>query len=168
MLMRSVKVVRPSMANLTVSANTMFSQTMRCVFREISTASATLEGSSSTITISAASMAASEPMFPMAIPTSALASEGASLIPSPMNTVVPFDSVMISSSFEVLSAGRSSDSKRSSPNSFDIDSATDLPSPVSMQALNPIPFSLSTASRDSSFRESEISMWPAYLPSTAT
>ena len=44
---------------------------------------AALEGMSSMRTTSAASTAASEPMAPMAIPTSARASTGASLMPSP-------------------------------------------------------------------------------------
>ena len=51
---------------------------------------AILEGSSVIKTISAASIAASEPKPPIAIPTSARASTGASLIPSPTNTSFPF------------------------------------------------------------------------------
>ena len=47
------------------------------------TDAATLEGMSSMRATSAASMAASEPMAPMAIPPSARASTGASLMPSP-------------------------------------------------------------------------------------
>ena len=49
------------------SANTMFCFTMRSVFREIRMARAILEGRSSIRTMSAASIAASEPMLPMAI-----------------------------------------------------------------------------------------------------
>ena len=161
MLMRSVKVVRPSMANLTPSANTMFSMTMACVLLEIATASATFDGRSSTMTMSAASIAASEPRFPMAIPTSALASEGASFMPSPTKTVLPSEPSIRASSLEVLSEGRRSASKPSSPNSPEMPSAADLLSPVSMYDLIPISLSFSIASLESCFSVSDIRMCPA-------
>ena len=58
--------------------------------RDSRTASAILDGLSSISTTSAASMAASLPSAPIAIPTSARASTGASLMPSPTKATVPF------------------------------------------------------------------------------
>ena len=52
-------------------------------------------------------MAASEPSAPIAIPTSALESEGASFMPSPTNITEPNDLSIISESFSTLSDGRS-------------------------------------------------------------
>ncbi len=49
-----------------------------------------LNGSSSISTMSAASIAASDPMAPMAIPISALERTGASLMPSPTNASFSF------------------------------------------------------------------------------
>ena len=61
------------------------SYTMRIHLRAILIALEIFSGSSSISTISAASIAASEPRAPMAIPMSALDNTGASLIPSPTN-----------------------------------------------------------------------------------
>ena len=74
-------------------------------------AAAILDGSSVMITTSAASMAASLPRPPMAIPMSALARTGASLMPSPTNTSLPFDDLdaMIFSTSSTLSPGSSSE-----------------------------------------------------------
>ena len=69
---------------LTASANTMFCCTIRTVFLAIAYATAILPGSSSIKTMSAASIAASWPIAPIAIPTSARIKTGASLIPSPV------------------------------------------------------------------------------------
>ncbi len=95
------------MANLTMSENQMFCFTILWVFLEMSIALMILEGLSSMMTMSAASTAASEPRLPMATPTSALASEGASLMPSPTNMVDPSEFSRIFSSSAVLPAGRS-------------------------------------------------------------
>ena len=67
-------------------------------------------GSSSISTISAASIAASEPIAPMAIPMSALVRTGASLIPSPTNASFAFSDFLPSNSstFATLSDGSSS------------------------------------------------------------
>ncbi len=67
-------------------------------------------GSSSISTTSAASMAASEPMAPMAMPMSARPSTGASLMPSPTKASFSFSDLFFSSSstFATLSAGSSS------------------------------------------------------------
>ena len=75
----------PRMRNspFTARANTIFSRTMRRHLRAMSMAWMSLAGSSSISTTSAASMAASEPMPPMAMPTSARDRTGASLTPSP-------------------------------------------------------------------------------------
>ena len=54
-------------------------------------ASATFIGESVMSTTSAVSIAASEPSPPIAIPTSALAITGASLIPSPTKATFPWD-----------------------------------------------------------------------------
>ena len=72
-----------------MGAKTMFCRTIRSVFREIFMARAILEGLSSISTMSAASMAASEPMAPMAMPMSARVSTGASLMPSPTKASLP-------------------------------------------------------------------------------
>jgi len=61
----------------------MFWRIIPMVLREMPMAMAIFLGSSSMMTTSEASMAASEPMAPMVIPMSALTSDGASLIPSP-------------------------------------------------------------------------------------
>lgn len=75
---------RSRTATFAAIANAMFCLAIPRVRRAMRTDAATLEGMSSMRTTSAASMAASEPMAPMAIPTSARASTGASLMPSPL------------------------------------------------------------------------------------
>lgn len=69
---------------------TMFCFTIDSVFLEILTIDAILRTSSSISTTSAASIAASDPMLPMAMPISALVSTGASLMPSPTNASFSF------------------------------------------------------------------------------
>ena len=97
--------VRNIMANLIARAMTMFCTTMLCILLYAPIDSGTLEGLSSMITTSAASIAASDPIQPMAMPTSARASYGESLIPSPTKTVVPLLFSMASSSLPILSSG---------------------------------------------------------------
>ena len=85
-------------------------------------------------TISAASIAASEPMAPIAIPISALESTGASLIPSPTKasfSLLPF-LASSSSTFATLSPGKSSLYTSSISSSAATESATVLESPVSI------------------------------------
>ena len=97
------------MANFTPRANTMFSQTILRTFLDSLMHTGIFDGESSIMTISAASMAASEPRPPMAMPTSDIARDGASLIPSPTYTTVPeVLASMISFRAAVLSAGSSS------------------------------------------------------------
>ncbi len=71
-------------------AKIIFSLAMRIVFLEIEIAKSILDGSSVIITTSEASMAASAPNPPIAIPISANAKTGASLIPSPTKITFPF------------------------------------------------------------------------------
>ncbi len=74
---------RSSTSAFIKSAKTIFCFTILKVFLEIFTTCAIFLTSSSIRTTSAASIAASEPILPIAIPTSTLVSTGASLIPSP-------------------------------------------------------------------------------------
>ena len=83
----------PSIRNtlLIPSAMIIFCITILFVAFATSIASTSFDGSSVIRTTSAASIAASEPSPPIAIPTSALARTGASLIPSPTNaSLLPF------------------------------------------------------------------------------
>ena len=118
-------------------ASQMFSLTMRRHLREILMPLAIFRGSSSMRTISAASMAASDPMAPIAMPISARDKTGASLIPSPTKASFP-DPVRCASSFstaETLSEGISSQRTSSMPNCEATARATLLRSPVSMTTL---------------------------------
>ena len=84
---------------------------MLMVLRAIRIASEICCGSSYISTTSAASMAASEPIAPIATPMSARASTGASLMPSPTKASIPspaFFCESSSSTFSTLSAGKSS------------------------------------------------------------
>lgn len=88
-------VVNPKVESINTAtfipmANIVFCWAMPIVLREISMAFAIFDGLSSIKTTSAASMAASLPSAPIAIPTSARANTGASLIPSPTNARVLF------------------------------------------------------------------------------
>ena len=128
--------------SLTVSANTTFCFAIASVFLAISISCSSLDGSSVMMTTSAASMAASEPRPPMAIPTSALASTGASLIPSPTNKSLPFSdfAAMSFSTSSTLFSGSSSACTSSKPSALPTRSATALLSPVSITVLMPLAF----------------------------
>ncbi len=144
---------------------------------------AILLGLSSMMTISAASIAASLPRAPIAIPMSALARTGASLMPSPTNArylrfpcAVPWllpdcsDCFFRSSStILTLSAGISSEWYSPMPSFSAIWLATSLRSPVSITVC-PTPRSSKDfiACALSSFIWSLMTMCPAYLPSMAT
>ena len=148
-------------ANLTMSAKAIFSYTMRMHFLEILIACAIFTGLSSIKTTSAASIAASEPRAPIAIPISALASTGASLIPSPTNASISlFPFLPISSStFVTLSAGRRLPYTSSTPS----ESATSFPtfsrSPVNITVfLTPAFLSFSMASFESGLTSSDITI----------
>ena len=128
-------------------------------------------GSSSMRTISAASMAASEPRAPMAIPISALESTGASFIPSPTNASFSFSplAAMSFSTSSTLSPGRSSLLTSSTPSSLPTASATFLASPVSMTTFStPAALRPLMASFAFGLTTSDMSIYPAYFPSTAT
>ena len=149
----------------------MFWCTILNVFLDIFMAVAILAGSSSISTMSAASIAASEPSAPIAIPISALESTGASLIPSPTNASTSFLSLLPRSfsTSSTLSAGRSSLLTTSMPSSLPTASATFLASPVSITTLlTPAFFNDLTACADVGLTTSDIIIQPAYVPSTAT
>ena len=115
-------------------------------------------------TTSAASMAASEPMPPMATPTSARESTGASLMPSPTNTSAPLSlfSFKSASTRSTLSAGKSCACTSSSPSSAPTRSPTACASPVSITVfLTPNSLSLRMASVASGFTSSEMTRCPA-------
>ena len=95
-------------STFTPNAKAMFSLTIFIVLLEIFIAVTTLDGLSSIITTSAASITASEPRPPIAIPMSALVKTGASLMPSPANITLPLEFVISSSNLFTLSSGKSS------------------------------------------------------------
>ncbi|AAO36462.1 NAD-dependent DNA ligase [Clostridium tetani E88] len=80
---------KESTTNLIPKENIIFSQTIFLVLLAISIPFIILKGLSCIITISDASIAASEPNPPIAIPMSALAKTGASFTPSPTKTNLP-------------------------------------------------------------------------------
>ena len=90
---------------LTMMPSQMLCRAIRTVSRPISTALAVREMSSTSITASADSLAAVAPFAPIAMPTSAAASTGASFTPSP--TMITGRSATAATSC-TLSAGRHS------------------------------------------------------------
>ena len=151
-------------------ANTMFWYTIERHLRLILMAFEIFNGSSSIKTMSAASIAASEPIAPIAMPMSARPSTGASLMPSPTNASFSFSGFPCkrASTFSTFPAGKSSLYTSSMPSSPATASATFFASPVSMTVLRtPAAFNARTASFACGFTTSEITMWPAYLPSMA-
>ena len=146
---------------LTTSANTMFSYTMRMHLREMLMALEIFIGSSSISTTSAASIAASEPIAPIAMPMSARERTGASLMPSPTKASLAFG-LFSASSFSTcvtLSAGSSSLWTSSTPRFFATCSATRFVSPVSMTVFcAPVRLMAAIASFASGFSMSEITM----------
>ena len=158
-------------ATFTATANTMFWWAIRSVWRAMRMATATSDGLSSISTTSAASMAASDPMAPIAMPTSARASTGASFMPSPTNARVASSSreSISPSTWSSLSWGRSSAWNSSIPSSRATTSAVTSRSPVSMTVRRtPCSLSARTACPASGFTSSETCTCPAYAPSTAT
>ena len=162
---------RKSTSSFTAMANTTFCMAMPMVRRAMAMAVAILDGLSSMSTTSAASIAASEPSAPMAIPTSARASTGASLMPSPTKTVFSL-SVSVFKMFSImltLSAGRSSEWHSSMHSFCATSSPTSRRSPVSMTVFfTPSSFREPMASCESSLMMSATTIWPTYTPSTAT
>ena len=98
------------------------------VYLEISIANGILLKSSFIITISLASIATSDPAFPIDIPISALFNTGASLTPSPTNILKEL--LSISSYILYLSVGNISYLISSIPSFLPIASATSFLSPV--------------------------------------
>ena len=127
-------------------------------------------GSSSIRTTAAASMAASDPMAPMAMPISARERTGASLMPSPTKASFFFAGFCcsISSTLATLSPGSSSLYTWSTPSSSATCWATVRTSPVSMTVFStPAPRRASIAALAVGFTTSAIRICPAYAPSTA-
>ena len=152
-------------------ANHAFSLAIKIVRQDSSMASAIFEGLSSISTTSAASMAASLPKAPIAIPTSARANTGASLIPSPTKAIVSsvFFSLMRRSMWLTLSAGSNSAKYSVTLVCSATCSTTSLLSPLNITVLlTPNCFKASIAFTASAFSWSEITIWPAYSPSIAT
>ena len=114
-----------------------------------------------TSTTSAASIATSVPA-PIAIPTLALVSAGASLIPSPIIAVRPCSIRLRTASS--LPPGRTSAITSSTPTSAAIASAVAFLSPVIITVLMPISRSCLIASTLSSLTESASAITPSSLP----
>ena len=121
-------------------------------------------GSSSISTTSAASIAASEPSAPIAIPISDRERTGASLMPSPTNASLAFPllSRRRDSTLSTLSEGRSSLYTSSIPSEDATLLATFSLSPVSITVLSTPAFLRALiASAASSFTISLMTIWPA-------
>ena len=149
-------------------AKYIFWWTIDIHFLDILIAFEILSGSSSIRTTSAASIAASDPIAPIAIPISALVSTGASFIPSPTNvtfSLSDFFCAISSSTFATLSEGRSYEYTTSIFKSDATFSATFFASPVSITVfVTPDFLSFSTASLEVGFSTSDITICPAYSP----
>ena len=151
------------MSTFTPSANTMFCHTMRMVLRAMRMARAMFEGLSSMSTTSAASIAASDPIAPMAIPISARMSTGASLMPSPTKASLASGASVASrcSTALTLSSGRSWACTSSRASFLPTASATSRRSPVSMmQRRTPASCRSRMVCAASSFTTSAITMCP--------
>ena len=150
---------------------TIFCLTMTSVRRAPLTAVTSLPGSSSMSTTSAASIAASDPTAPMAIPTSASAREGASLMPSPTNTTA-WPSVRWEMSlprYSALSPGSNPARYSVMPVASATSAADPSASPVSIISL-PAPSALRPSSPRFAVAlgSSARVMQPSYSPSSAT
>ena len=162
-MLATPRAARTRMTSFTARANTMFCHTMPMVFLARRMARAMLEGLSSMRTTSAASMAASEPMAPMAMPTSARVSTGASLMPSPTKASLwwPSSSARSVSTRSTLSAGRSCAWYSSRPSCAATAAATSSRSPVSItQRRTPAACRSPMVWAASSLTVSAMTMWP--------
>ncbi|OPZ70245.1 MAG: hypothetical protein BWY81_00025 [Firmicutes bacterium ADurb.Bin467] len=117
-------------------------------------------------TMSADSIATSVPE-PIAMPMSACASAGASLMPSPTIATLRPSSWSFLTSCD-LSSGNTSESTRSMPTCLAIAAAVFALSPVIIATSMPILCRLSIAKRLDGFTTSATATMPAILPSTAT
>ena len=153
----------------------MFCHTMPMVLRAMRMARAMLDGLSSMSTTSAASMAASEPIAPMAMPMSARVSTGASLMPSPTKASLPFRRPARASPRAAsplrrpCPAAAAARGTRRCPARFATAAATSARSPVSMTVFfTPAARRAATASAASGLTTSAMTMWPMYSPSSDT
>ena len=132
----------------------------------ISTTSSSLVGSESRSTILPASLAACVPEF-MASPTSAWASAGASLVPSPiMATNLPL--ACSSRIIRILSSGVASARKSSTPARSAIALAVNGLSPVIMMVRKPIARNCAKRSRMPVLTISDNATTPSASPSSVT
>ncbi len=169
------KAASTSTANLVPRAKMMFCHTMRMVRRATSMAFAMSSGLSFMSTMSAASMAASDPMAPMAMPMSARVSTGASLMPSPTKASLPLPRVsrsVAASSFSTsatLSWGNNSACTSSMPSRAATEAATSVRSPVSMTVFfTPAACKSAMARAAVGLMVSAMTMVPRKAPSAAT
>ena len=149
----------------------MFSFAIRIVFFEIFIAFDKLFKSSSIITTSAASIAASLPIAPIATPTSAYASDGASFMPSPTKrSFLPFGTSFFSfDTYLTLSCGKSPQCISSAPTAFPTLSPVSFLSPVrSTVFLTPLSLRSETARGASGLSLSSMIMLPIYFPFSET
>ena len=165
------KTLRIRIRILTAIAKAMFACMIPMVLRAMVTVLEIFLTSSSINTTSAASIAASDPISPMAIPTSERIRTGASFTPSPTNArdSRPFCSVISFSTISTLPPGSSCAYTRSTPACPAIARAADSLSPVSITVCaTPAAFRSRIASGTPSFIVSEITIVPANVPSHAT
>src|SRR3990172_6779329 len=113
---------------LIASETTTFCRTIDTMRRPNMTASGIFLRSSAISATSAVSIAAGAPAAPIAMPTEARASAGASLIPSPTMATAPWEATS-SSTFRSLSSGRRPESTSPIPTSFPLPPATSSPPP---------------------------------------
>ena len=138
---------------------------LRSTARLNSTAPTASIRSPRTSTISAASMAMSVPA-PMAIPTSAVAKAGASLMPSPIMATLP--RVFSSSTIRALSWGRIPAWTSAIPSSAPMAWAVVGLSPVSITVRMPRARKASRAALEVGFTTSAQAISPSNTPSSAT
>jgi hypothetical protein len=98
----------PTIASLVITEKMMFTMIVRCVLRASWTAFGILRMSFDIRVMWLVSIATAEPDTPIETPTSALASAGASFMPSPIISVGPCFALS-SSTILTLSSGRSSE-----------------------------------------------------------
>ena len=160
-----------SIATLTMMENQMFSYTTFMVLRAMRLARGRPLRSSFISTMSAASIAASLPTPPMAMPMSERMSTGASLMPSPTKHTAPDFFLLEDSSFSTSSTlfcGRREALKSVTPTSSATLAAMRSLSPVSMTVLQPMALSAPATSFASGLISSATSIEPMNFPFSAT
>ena len=150
----------------TATVPTKLNVTIARARRATRTVEARSAGSEATSTTSALSRATSVPL-PMAMPTSARASDGASLTPSPtIATLRP--AALNESTKAVFCSGRSSARQSSMPSRAPTARAAPSPSPVTMATCSPMRFSSATAPAAPGRTASAKIAVARYAPSTLT